>query len=658
LENWVLDVTETDEVRTTFLSQGFLIAGRYEIEKPLGTGGMGTVYLVSDRILGEEKVAIKVLHKQYAYEKKYTQRFLREVQLMRRVNHKNVVRTYDVGADGDIVYFTMEYIDGKSVLDHIEARTFPKNQLINTIVQVCEGLEAIHAAGIIHRDLKPGNIILLEDGSIKITDFGVARPETSDLTAHNEVIGSSPYIAPEVWLGDTITSSIDLYSLGVILYELNTGILPFDAESPALVMRMHLDRKPMPPKELNKTVPVWLNKLILKLLEKSPLDRIKNARDIIDYVASNVDPNANDSYSSGLASYATAPTVSNTFIAKLEELSKKATDQNATSITIKDTKSMLAKVVSWSYRKKPKNKVVSRIFDHLAGLRFAQSIQKILWGILKPFTYILLATGLAAFTLGTLTQIYTQLPPLQSFEYQHFEPTYLYTIRSYYWGAIFQLGIPYTFLLLLALSTPMFLIGALCRSFTACFRPLICCFVFNAVAGLLISLKLFFPMLGEDNVNLASLISIGMAAGRQLSEVALLSPFISTFQVETVGNALTLVPSGVAPLTNDFLLPFISLVYILMIAFFSRVCLEERTERPELMYLLGVVGLIALLLIQPYYFSDQVTGSAIEYTSFELLQHKFQFPRYSLYSSAINWGFIYLSVFIFVPLIGGKKKSY
>lgn len=274
-----------EEQRAKTLPAGSLVAGRYRIEKTLGTGGMGSVYLAADEVLDGEKVAIKILHPDLIGEERQTQRFLREVQLMRRVNHPNVVRTFDFGTDDSAVYFTMEYVPGQPLEDMIQSQDLPLEAIPHLIEQICLGLEAIHAANIIHRDLKPANIIVLDDGTAKITDFGVARPEYSNLTAHNEIIGSALYIAPEVWLGTELTHRVDLYSLGVLLYELTTGVLPFEGDSTAALMRLHLEYEPPPPKSLNADIPVWLNKLILRLISKPAHDRPEDARAVIEYVA-------------------------------------------------------------------------------------------------------------------------------------------------------------------------------------------------------------------------------------------------------------------------------------------------------------------------------------------------------------------------------------
>ena len=151
-------------------------------------------------------------------------------------------------------------------------------------MQICEALTAIHEAGILHRDLKPGNIILLDDGTVRITDFGVARPQVSHLTNHNEILGSVCYIAPEIWLGFQPTPAVDLYSLGIVMYEMATNRVPFDGGTAAELMRLHLDQLPVPPKEHNPSLPVWLNKLILNLLEKEPAKRFSSAKQVTDHI--------------------------------------------------------------------------------------------------------------------------------------------------------------------------------------------------------------------------------------------------------------------------------------------------------------------------------------------------------------------------------------
>jgi len=263
-----------------------IVSSRYGLLKKLGRGGMGTVFLAEDLKLNREKVALKILHSDHISCPIQRGRFLREAQLMRKLNHPNLVRTFDVNNTENSVYFAMEYVEGRALDYFMDETEFPASRIPDFLKQVSAGLAAIHKGGVVHRDLKPGNILILRDGQAKITDFGVARVNDSDLTAHNEIIGSPNYVAPEIWLGKKITPRSDIYSLGIILYELLTGDVPFDSESPAALMKMHLDKEIIPPRKLDNKVPAWLSRLNLRLLAKSPKDRPQSADEIYDYVSS------------------------------------------------------------------------------------------------------------------------------------------------------------------------------------------------------------------------------------------------------------------------------------------------------------------------------------------------------------------------------------
>ena len=274
---------ETQEQREAF-PPGSVIAGRYEIREVIGRGGMATVYLASDRQCNGMPVALKALHKQFAEDKIYVERFIREVQLMSKVDDRNVVKTFDIGTDQGVIYFTMEYVKAPSLEKVMDNYSFSESQMARLIVEICRGLQAIHAQGIIHRDLKPANVLVLSDASVKITDFGVAREKYSRLTTKTQKVGSVCYMAPEIWLGKKLTPAIDFYSLGVVLYELCTGDVPFEHDWIGEMMRMHIEDKPVPPIEKNSKVPPWLNQLVLRLMEKSPKDRFKTAEEIMVYV--------------------------------------------------------------------------------------------------------------------------------------------------------------------------------------------------------------------------------------------------------------------------------------------------------------------------------------------------------------------------------------
>ena len=266
------------------LEPGSLVGDRYEVMEEVGAGGMGTVYRVIDTLLGNKEIALKTLRDEYAREKSYVQRFIREIELMNQVNHPNVVRTFDIGTDGELIFFTMEFVKGISLDEILERGPMPLEDIPLMLIQVCRGLQAIHRAEIIHRDLKPGNIIVLEDETVKIADFGVARPKFSQLTRENERVGSIWYMAPEVWEGSDLSRATDLYSVGVLMFEATTGRLPFDSDEPGQLMRMHMRRQAPSPKKYRQDMPDWLEQITLKLLSKSPKDRPKTAREVIDMI--------------------------------------------------------------------------------------------------------------------------------------------------------------------------------------------------------------------------------------------------------------------------------------------------------------------------------------------------------------------------------------
>lgn len=278
---------ETHNKKTTVAAElfdpGTVLAGRYKIQRLIGNGGMAAVYLAQDQ-QNSFPVAVKVLHREFASDKTYLERFIREVQYMDRVDHPNIVKTHDILTDGPSVFFTMEYVDGCSLDPLLDRSSFSVGEIMALVIGICEGLEVIHRHHIVHRDLKPGNVLLTRSGLVKIADFGVAREkEASRLTAKTQKVGSMCYMAPEIWLGKTPTPAVDFYSLGILMYELATGEIPFEDEYPGTVMTMHLDQVPRPPRELNPAVPGWLSDYILRLLAKSPKDRPQSAKEIADY---------------------------------------------------------------------------------------------------------------------------------------------------------------------------------------------------------------------------------------------------------------------------------------------------------------------------------------------------------------------------------------
>lgn len=263
---------------------GEVIANRYVLERSIGNGSMGWVYFARDKLLNDLGIALKILHHDLVRDNQATKRFLQEVELMHQVSHLNVVRTFDIGASDKLFYFTMEFVSGEpfDYLDH--QLLLDEKVLAQLIFQICDGLAAIHDHDIIHRDLKPANVLVTKDLQVKITDFGVARKHSSTITRAEAIIGSSGYLAPEVWHRGKITKAIDFYSLGVILYETCTGTLLFDSDDLTRIMWLHLYELPKPPIEIEPQLAPWANDLILRLLSKKAGDRFASAGEIIKFV--------------------------------------------------------------------------------------------------------------------------------------------------------------------------------------------------------------------------------------------------------------------------------------------------------------------------------------------------------------------------------------
>lgn len=280
------------------LAPDTIIAGRYQIEGHIADGGMASVYHAKD-LSGEitEDIAIKILHQSLHTDPTHLERFIQEAQLMTKIHHKMIMELLDVGTSGEYVYLCMPYVNTPTLEQIIYSRGFPVSSTWKLIHSICEGLDSIHRLGIIHRDLKPANILVNRDYSVKITDFGIARIKESRLTSPKQKIGSMPYIAPEAWLGEAPSTSLDLYALGVCLYETITQSNPFSSELPAAVMKLHMGPPPTAPRVLNPSVPAWLNDLVLWLLQKKPSQRPKSAAHIISYL--NEFPEHSDTSRSG-----------------------------------------------------------------------------------------------------------------------------------------------------------------------------------------------------------------------------------------------------------------------------------------------------------------------------------------------------------------------
>jgi serine/threonine protein kinase/Tfp pilus assembly protein PilF len=274
-------LTETLETPKEELTTGSTFAGRYQIIEELGKGGMGKVYKAQDTDL-KEKVAIKLLRPEIAGDKKTIERFRNELKFARKIRHKNVCQMYDLNKETGSHYITMEYVDGKDLKGMIRMMgQLSSGKTIFIAKQICEGLVEAHRLGVVHRDLKPQNIMVDEDGNARIMDFGIARSlKTKGITAAGVMIGTPEYMSPEQVEGKEVDERSDIYSLGVILYEMVTGRVPFEGDTPFTIGVKHKSEEPKDPKELNTQLPEDLNLVILRCLEKDKEKRYQSAGEV------------------------------------------------------------------------------------------------------------------------------------------------------------------------------------------------------------------------------------------------------------------------------------------------------------------------------------------------------------------------------------------
>ena len=262
--------------------EGSVIGNRYEIMEKIGNGGMATVYKALDKILNRY-VAIKILRDEFTTDEEFIKRFNAEAQSAARLTHPNIVSVYDVGQEYNVYYIVMELIQGKTLKQIIDEDGFLSwKWSINIAIQIASALDMAHKNNIIHRDIKPHNIMITEEGVAKVTDFGIAKAvSNSTITAFGTTLGSVHYFSPEHARGGYTDAKSDLYSLGVVMYEMVTGKVPFDADTPVSVALKHMQEEPEEPIKINKNVPYAVNQIIMKALKKDPNDRYQNASEMI-----------------------------------------------------------------------------------------------------------------------------------------------------------------------------------------------------------------------------------------------------------------------------------------------------------------------------------------------------------------------------------------
>lgn len=262
---------------------GKKLDGRYEIHELIGVGGMAMVYKAYDAT-DDKVVAIKILKDEFAKNAEFIRRFKNESKAIAMLSHPNIVKVYDVSFGDMIQYIVMEYIDGITLKEYIDQQqNISWKQAVFFTEQILQAMQHAHECGVVHRDVKPQNIMLLQDGTIKVTDFGIARfSNTETRTMTDKAIGSVHYIAPEQARGDLTDGKSDVYSIGVMLYEMLTGQLPFEADNAVSVAIMQLQSNPKPPREINPDIPVGLEEITLKAMRKEPAMRYQSAKAMLD----------------------------------------------------------------------------------------------------------------------------------------------------------------------------------------------------------------------------------------------------------------------------------------------------------------------------------------------------------------------------------------
>ena len=262
---------------------GELFDGRYRLQRRIGSGGMADVYLAADESL-DRRVAIKILAERYTRDEGFIERFRREARSAAGLTHPNIVAIYDRGEAGGEYYIAMEYVDGETLKDEINAHApLPESEAIGYAQQALAGLEYAHRGGIVHRDVKPHNMLIGSDGVLKMTDFGIARAQnTTDMTEVGSIVGTAQYLSPEQARGQTVGPQSDIYSMGVVLYEMLTGELPFSGGSAVEIAMKQASEQPEPPSRKNRLISRPLEQVVLRALAKDPALRFQSAREMAD----------------------------------------------------------------------------------------------------------------------------------------------------------------------------------------------------------------------------------------------------------------------------------------------------------------------------------------------------------------------------------------
>lgn len=264
---------------------GRLFDRRYKIEEVIGSGGMAVVFRAHDTLM-DRPVAVKMLREEFADDEGAVRRFINESKAVAMLSHHNIVNIYDVSVSDNLKYIVMEYIEGTTLKSYMsEHGRLSFAEICNFTEQILAALDHAHSRGVIHRDIKPQNIMILEDGTVKVTDFGIAKlPSAQTVTETDKAIGTVYYISPEQASGKKVDARSDIYSLGALLYELATGVLPFDSENTVSIALMQINNTPKKPRDIKHDIPVGLETLILSAMEKNPADRFDSAARMMHYL--------------------------------------------------------------------------------------------------------------------------------------------------------------------------------------------------------------------------------------------------------------------------------------------------------------------------------------------------------------------------------------
>jgi eukaryotic-like serine/threonine-protein kinase len=263
------------------LERDTLVDGRYRVLNRLGSGGMADVYCAEDLQLGR-RVAVKLLHRRFAEDAQFVERFRREASSAAGLQHPNIVGIFDRGAWDGTYYIAMEFVEGRTLKDIVrEKGPAPPDAAVDITLQILRAARFAHNRGVVHRDIKPHNVLIDTDGRVRVADFGIARAGTSDMTETGSIMGTAQYLSPEQAQGRPVDARSDLYSIGVVLYELITGRVPFDAESPVTVALMQVNEPPTPPRAIVPEIPPALETIVLRALEKDPARRFADADEFI-----------------------------------------------------------------------------------------------------------------------------------------------------------------------------------------------------------------------------------------------------------------------------------------------------------------------------------------------------------------------------------------